>query len=114
MDLYHQTSRAAAESIIASGFRNGTGYYLTARKHSGVWLTDDLDPFQGTMGDTTLRVSLDVDDTALTRFEWIEEGKGYREWLIPAKWLKRHSTEIHLMTDEELDEAAEEALRRGQ
>jgi hypothetical protein len=29
-------------------------------------------------------VQLDMTDADLARYEWVEEGKGYREWLAPA------------------------------
>jgi hypothetical protein len=36
------------------------------------------------LGDTLLEVRLDVSEQDLGQYEWIEEGKPYREWLIPA------------------------------
>ena len=36
----------------------------------------------GASGDTLLRIEIAED--VLAAFEWIEEGKPYREWLVPA------------------------------
>jgi hypothetical protein len=29
--------------------------------------------------------------TMLADYEWIEDGKGYREWLVPAEFINRHA-----------------------
>ena len=34
-----------------------------------------------------LRIELPCHDAELTDLEWIEEGKGHREWPIPAAYL---------------------------
>ncbi len=81
MLLYHRTNAGAA--ILADGFRDGTGSYMTDRTFSGVWLSDQpLDEDEGASGSTLL--SIDVPEATVVEFEWIEEGKGYREFLVPA------------------------------
>lgn len=52
---------------------------------TGVWLSDvPLDPNDGAHGSTLLEVTVEAGDGVLDDFEWIEEGKPYREWLIRA------------------------------
>ncbi len=81
--MFHRTDDA--EAILTSGFKDGTGRYLTTNEYSGVWLSNvPLDVNEGAFGDTLLLVELDVAEGELSQFEWIEEGKGFREWLIPA------------------------------
>jgi len=90
--LYHRTDRASAEVILREGFHDNTDYYLTAQLHTGVWLSNvPLDENDGAHGDFLLRVSLDISESELARYEWIEEGKGHREFLIPAKLVNGHS-----------------------
>jgi hypothetical protein len=36
-----------------------------------------------------LRVTLEFSGAELVKYEWIEEGKPYREWLIPAVVVQR-------------------------
>ena len=49
--FFHRTTEAAARTILADGFQDGTGLYLTAMWHSGVWLSDvPLDSNEGAMG----------------------------------------------------------------
>jgi hypothetical protein len=87
--FYHRTSAAVAATILREGFRDGTGNYLTDRKWSGVWLASEpLDENEGAFGDTLLEVQVRGTSETLARYEWIEEGKGYREWLIPAAILR--------------------------
>ena len=72
-----------AESILENGFRDGEGTYLTDITHNGVWLSDrPLSIFEGAKGDGL--VSLEIPDDVLAEYEWGEDGKPYREFLIPA------------------------------
>ena len=81
--FFHRTDNANA--ILASGFKDGTGNYLTTSEYSGGWLSNvPLDANEGTFGETLLLVELEISEEELSQYEWIEEGKGYREWLIPA------------------------------
>ena len=64
---------------------------MTQNTYSGVWVSDrPLDLNEGACGDTLLRITLAIDDDALSEFEWVEEDKGYREWLVPASLLNAH------------------------
>ena len=82
--IYHRTRADIAKSIVATGFQDGHGYFMTNIHHGGVWFSDrPLDSNEGAFGDTLICVR--VDEREIERFEWIEEGKPYREWLIPAR-----------------------------
>jgi hypothetical protein len=81
MKIYHRTNHA--REIFADGFVDGQGTYLTENIHTGVWFSDvPLDDNEGASGDTVL--SLDIPEQVLAEYEWAEEGKGYREFLLPA------------------------------
>jgi hypothetical protein len=81
MILYHRTS--AADAILRDGFKDTTGYYLTSTEYNGVWFSDvPLDGNEGADGDMLLAV--EIPEEVIAEYEWIEEGKPYREWLIPA------------------------------
>jgi len=83
--LYHRTTEGIATRIAADGFRDSEDYYGTENLHSGVWLSDrPLDADEGAVGNALLRVELNIGDREIAQFEWIEDGKPYREWLIPA------------------------------
>ncbi|VVB63108.1 Uncharacterised protein [uncultured archaeon] len=85
MKLYHRTTEERAGSILRRGFKDGAGRYMTEASHEGVWLSDrPLDSNEGAWGDTLLEVSLDLEAKDLDPYEWVEEGKSYREWFIPA------------------------------
>jgi len=80
--VYHRTS--AAQAILSGGFKDATGTYMTRNEYTGVWLSDEpLDINEGADGDTIL--TLDIPETILVEWEWVEEGKGFREFLVPAK-----------------------------
>jgi len=89
MRCYHRTPQA--EANLAGGFKDGTGKYLTggAEEFSGVWFSDvPLDSNEGAKGDVVLVVNMPA--RVFARYEWVEEGKPYRELLIPAAIVNRY------------------------
>lgn len=90
MRFYHRTTNAAAEAILRGGFRDGRGTYLTANSYEGVWISSvPLDGNEGAHGDVLLAVDIPIQ--RVREFEWVEEGKGYREFLVPAAVLNTHA-----------------------
>lgn len=89
MKVYHVTSFATAEAIDLNGFQNGSGNYLTPNECTGVWISDrPLDENEGiTLAEACFE--LEIDEGELRAFERIEDGKRYREWLVPAELLNR-------------------------
>ena len=86
MFLYHRTF--AAKRILAEGFRDKTGTYMTDQEFTGVWFSDTpLSVNEGAAGDVVL--AIEVPDELVAEYEWIEDGKPYREWLIPAELVNR-------------------------
>jgi hypothetical protein len=92
--LYHTTTTAAAAEILAGGFRDGEGTYGFRRLLRGVWLADSpVDGNEGapgwpSEGDPVLAV--DIPEELLGDLEVVEDGKGYREWLVPADLANQH------------------------
>jgi hypothetical protein len=84
--VYHGTTRPAAAAIERDGFKDTTGSYLTVNRYTGVWVSntplDVNDTSREYDGDSYF--AIDVEERVIARFEWIEEGKPYREWLVPA------------------------------
>lgn len=70
---------------------DGSGAYGTDREHAGVWLSSvPLDENEGACGDALLTIEIVFEDVdSLKRFEWVDPDHraGYREGLIPAKWV---------------------------
>ena len=59
---------------------------MTDHEFSGVWVADrPLDPNEGAWG--RFVISLDVPESELEPYEWVEEGRFYREFLVPAELL---------------------------
>ena len=64
---------------------------MTDREWSGVWVSDrPLDNSEGASGEALLQI--DIAEDRLRAFEWIEEGKPFREWLVPAAVLNDPGT----------------------
>jgi hypothetical protein len=90
---YHRTTRENVEKILAEGFHDTVGYYLSNSLHKGVWISNiPLDSNEGAKGNVLLRVHLDCDERRIARYEWIQDDHPYREWLLRAKWLNAHCT----------------------
>ncbi len=87
MKLYHRTTQEAAEGILAGGFKDATGTYMTRTNHTGVWLSDNAEEFDHLLDDGAL-LELDLPVAVVTQYEWVELGPngglGYREFLVPA------------------------------
>ena len=96
LEMFHWTRWEAAQAILKEGFRDRTGTYMTVHEHTGVWLTDtEDDPSGGALGDTCLKVTLDLAKEDIAEYEWIQEF-GYREWLVPAELLNANmKVEVH-------------------
>ena len=101
MILYHRTSRRAARAILRSGFRDAHGFYGVGQLSSGVWFSDrPLDMNEGAIGDTLLRVILPKGMAKkLRRYEWVEVGKPYREWQVPAVLVNASRTLLKIIPD---------------
>src|SRR5260370_38352486 len=84
MRLYHRTTRGAAAALLRDGFRGGRGSYLTAQDHVGVWVSDQpLDENEGAHGRALL--ALEIPEAIVAPYEWVEGGRGFREFLVPAQ-----------------------------
>ena len=78
MKVYHRTFKSQA--ILREGFRG----------HLGVWVSDGpLDANSGAEGDALL--VLEIPEEIFAEYEWAEEGKGYRESLVPVEVLNSFS-----------------------
>lgn len=100
MKLYHRTSSEAAEAILASGFRDATGKYMTSSEHTGVWVANrPLDANEGADGDALLELT--IDEALIADYEWVQEPSfGYREWLVPAAVLNTSASTRSVDEDE--------------
>jgi len=74
---------------------------LTDQVWTGVWLSDvPLDENEGAHGDTLLLVK--IPKGVIAEYEWIEEGKPYREFLAPASLVNRYGPAIVVDAEREL------------
>jgi hypothetical protein len=103
--LYHRTQPENAEAILRAGFKDETGTYFTANEHTGVWLYNfPVSPWDlSYLGPTLLMVTLRLSEADIEQFEWVEEFKPHRGWLIPAQMINANST-VEMLT--EADELA--------
>ena len=93
MRLFHITNNANAEATLKEGFRDATGYYLTDQQHTGVWVSGE--PFDGQyLNDANTLFAIEIPEDAISEFEWVEEAKTIREWLIPAALLNSYGPPV--------------------
>jgi hypothetical protein len=91
---YHRTTRDNAEAILPGGFEDAEGSWGTRNLYTGVWVTIDRpwDPIIGGLapGKDPALIVVEIPLKLFVDHEWIEEGKPYREALIPAEELNRY------------------------
>jgi len=93
MLFYHRTYHA--DAILTGGFKDARDTYLTDEEHTGVWLSDrPLDINEGADGDRLL--SIDIPEEIFKKWEWLEDGKPYREALIPAQVVNTYGPPIEV------------------
>jgi hypothetical protein len=97
--LFHRTTAGRARAILASGFKDGVGTYLTDQEWRGVWLSNvPLD--EGAGGDTLL-LEVRIARPWVARYEWKERGSTHREFLVPARVLNARAS-VRLQDEEAL------------
>ena len=89
MKLFHRTTAKNAKAILAKGFTDATGSFGTTDRYTGVLLTSQPVDIH-TIDITLIEVELDLDEDALAAYERREQGKSYREWLVPAVLVNAH------------------------
>ena len=100
MKTYHRTP--FGQRILKEGFKDGEGTYLTLNVYRGVWISNvPLDINEGAEGDDLIEIKLPA--RIFREYEWIEEGKPYRESLLPASILNRYPARL-------IDESEEEKI----
>jgi hypothetical protein len=79
---------------LQGGFKDVEGAYMTSDLHRGVWVTFerpwDLVIAGPPPGEDPALLVIDLPEPVFAEYEWIEEGKGYREALVPAAILNRY------------------------
>jgi hypothetical protein len=90
--FYHRTNADNAQAIVDNGFKNSSGYFLSNRLWTGVWLSSIPVYSDSNHNDALLMVKLELDQRELSRWEWTAEGGSHREWLVPAGLLNRWAT----------------------
>jgi hypothetical protein len=87
--FFHRTSATHARSIVADGFRDARGRYLTDEDHEGVWLSSvPFDVNDGAAGDTLVLVRLP--GKLIAPYEWVDRLTRGREFLVPAAVINKH------------------------
>jgi hypothetical protein len=87
--LYHVTSARVATQILNMGFADGEGSYMSpGLTLNGVFLSNRvlLGPFPCGV---TLEVCFSISLDRLDEFEIVDGEREYREWCVPATFIKR-------------------------
>jgi hypothetical protein len=83
MIFYHKTN--AAEAVLRYGFRDAVRLYgLENFVFRGVFISDVPVACKGEKGSQVLKITL-PDESDISDYELLEEGKHYREWCVPSE-----------------------------
>ena len=96
MRLFHIASKANAEAILKDGFRDVMGYHHAGQEWTGVWVSSEpLDWNQRQyLNDADTLFAIEIPEDVISGFEWVEEGKMIREWLVPAALLNSNAPPV--------------------
>ena len=100
MRLFHIASKANAEAILKDGFRDVMGYHHADQEWTGVWVSSKpLDWSQRQyLDDAHTLFAIEIPEDVISEFEWVEEAKTIREWLVPAALLNSYG--LPVVTDD--------------
>jgi len=101
MTVYHVTSVESAEAIREHGFADATDTYLTRSEYTGIWVSDSPLNVNDMGGASDVCFEVETTEDSISEFEWVEEAKTYREWLVPAEVLNRCPRRV--LTQDEVD-----------
>ena len=89
MKVYHRTY--TGDAVLKEGFRDRRCTYSNQQMRNGVWLSNlPLDENDRANGDTLLLV--EIPESILVEYEWVEEGKRYRQFLVPARVINEYGS----------------------
>jgi len=110
MKLYHTTN--FSKEILDQGFKDYTRGFLTNRLWTGVWFSNmPLDESDTIEGDTVLMI--EIPEKKIKRYEWIEEDRRNREFLIPAKIANKYGPPKIVPEDELLTTDYDSIVNEG-
>jgi hypothetical protein len=101
MLVYHRTCHA--DTIEREGFRDGSYVMPGLGELRGVFVSAPwpLDENEGADGDVVIEI--DVPEALFAEYEHVEDGKTYREAMIPAADLNEFRAALRRLNDEEVD-----------
>ena len=96
MRLFHIANNTNAEAILKDGFRDVMGYHHAGQEWTGVWVSSEpLDWSQRQyLNEANTLFAIEIPEDVISEFEWAEEGKLIREWLIPAELLNSYGPPV--------------------
>jgi len=89
--VFHVTPKHTVASVWRRGFEVQASITSRVGTWSGVWVTDGFFDQRDCAARSLSIVEIACDAQQLSRFEYVEEGKPYRDWLVPASILNRFS-----------------------
>ena len=90
-DFVSRNQPRERRSDQARWLRDAPGFYTTENEFRGVWFFDrPSDANDDPRDDTVLAVDLPLSAADLDAYEWKQEGKSHREWLIPAAFVNKY------------------------
>ena len=96
MRLFHIANNTNAEAILKDGFRDVMGYHHAGQELTGVWVSSE--PLNWSqrqyLNEANTLSAIEIPEDVISEFEWAEEGKLIREWLIPAELLNSYGPPV--------------------
>ena len=96
MRLFHIANKANTEVILKDGFRDVMGYHNAGQEWTGVWVSSEPLGWSQRqyLNNANTIFAIEIPEDVISEFEWVEEGKLIREWLIPARLLNSYGLPV--------------------
>ena len=100
MKVFHISNTADAETILKDGFHDVMGFHHAGQEWTGVWVSSEPLAWSERqyLNSANTVFTIEIPEESIAEFEWVEEGKMIREWLIPAKLINSYG--IPVVTDD--------------
>ena len=100
MKVFHISNTADAETILKDGFRDVMGFHHAGQEWTGVWVSSEplVWSERQYLNSANTVFTIEIPEESIAEFEWVEEGKMIREWLIPAKLINSYG--LSVVTDD--------------
>ena len=96
MKVFQHSNTADTETVFKDGFRVVMEFHHAGQEWTGVWVSSEPLAWSERqyLNSANTVFTIEIPEESIAEFEWVEEGKMIREWLIPAKLINSYGIPV--------------------